>query len=214
MLDAAFISAWDDLAAGAVEPNAFAESWFLRPALEQFDPAGKVQFFTLWDDGQLCGMMPLAAQPQYGRWPMPHVQNWLHHNAFLGTPLVRPGYEQAFWEGLLAHLDTQAGQALFAHFNGLAADGPLAKALEQICGSQRRRCALVHRTERAFLEKGLSPDAYFETAVRSKKRKELRRQRNRLSEEGAFTFASDDSATGLNEWTRRISQAGTMRLEG
>jgi hypothetical protein len=201
MLSASFIAAWDALAANAVEPNAFAESWFLRPALEQFDRAGKVQFFALWDDEILCGLMPWSAQPLYGRWPMPHVQNWLHHNAFLGTPMVRSGYEQAFWEALLTQLDADPGQALFAHFNGLASDGSLAETLEQVCETQQRRFALVHRTERAFLEKGLSPDAYFETAVRSKKRKELRRQRNRLSEEGAFTFASDDSATGLAEWT-------------
>lgn len=201
MLGAAFTSAWSDLAANAVEPNAFAESWFLRPALEQFDPAGKVQFFTLWDDDVLCGLMPLSAQPHYGRWPMPHFQNWLHHNAFLGTPLVRSGYAHAFWQELLSFLDADPGQALFAHFNGLASDGSLAEALKQVCEKQRRRCAMVHRTERALLEKGLAPDAYLETAVRGKKRKELRRQRNRLSEEGAFTFASDDSTTGLSEWT-------------
>lgn len=204
MLDARFIDAWNDLATQAAEPNPFSESWFLRPALEQFDPANNAQFFTLWDSDQLCGLMPISAQSKYGRWPMPHVQNWLHHNAFLGTPLVRAGYEGIFWRAYLAQLDNDPGQGLFAHLHCLTIGGALAAALEQVCADQKRRCALVQRTERAFLERGLSPEAYLENAVRAKKRKELRRQKNRLSEEGALTFARDGRATGLDEWTQEF----------
>lgn len=202
--DAAFISAWDDLAAHAAEPNIFSESWFLRPALEQFDAMDKVRLFTLWDSDQLCGLMPLATLPRYGRWPIPHVQNWLHHNAFLGSPLVRKGYADCFWRELLAGLDMDSGQALFFHINGLTIGGEVARALEIICDAQRRRCALVQQTERALLEHGLTPAAYYEQAVRSKKRKELRRQKNRLAEEGAVTFTRDDSSTGLAEWTEEF----------
>jgi CelD/BcsL family acetyltransferase involved in cellulose biosynthesis len=202
--DAAFIAEWDDLATSAIEPNAFVESWFLRPSLEQFDAGENVRIFTLWEGNRLCGLMPLSAQPRYGRWPAPHVQNWLHHNSFLGTPLVSAGYEAVFWQCYLAQLDAERGPALFAHFNGLTVGGPLAAALERVCAEQGRRCALVHRTERAFLDGGMSPEAYFEAAVRSKKRKELRRQKNRLSEEGALTFIRDDSATGLAEWTEEF----------
>lgn len=202
--DAAFISAWDDLAAHAAEPNIFSESWFLRPALEQFDAMDKVRLFTLWDGDQLCGLMPLATLPRYGRWPIPHVQNWLHHNAFLGSPLVRKGYADCFWRELLAGLDTDCGQALFFHINGLTIGGEVARALEIICDAQRRRFALVQQTERALLEHGLTPAAYYEQAVRSKKRKELRRQKNRLAEEGALTFTRDDSSTGLAEWTEEF----------
>jgi hypothetical protein len=202
--DAAFISAWDDLATHAAEPNIFSESWFLRPALEQFDAMDKVRLFTLWDGDQLCGLMPLATLPRYGRWPIPHVQNWLHHNAFLGSPLVRKGYADCFWRELLTCLDTDPGQALFFHINGLTIGGEVARALEVICDAQRRRCALVQQTDRALLEHGLTPAAYYEQAVRSKKRKELRRQKNRLAEEGALTFTRDDSSTGLAEWTEEF----------
>lgn len=202
--DAAFISAWDDLATHAAEPNIFSESWFLRPALEQFDAMDKVRLFTLWDGDQLCGLMPLATLPRYGRWPIPHVQNWLHHNAFLGSPLVRKGYAGCFWRELLTGLDTDPGQALFFHINGLMIGGEVARALEVICDAQRRRCALVQQTDRALLEHGLTPAAYYEQAVRSKKRKELRRQKNRLAEEGALTFTRDDSSTGLAEWTEEF----------
>jgi len=200
MTDAAFIAAWDDLASCAAEPNIFSESWFLRPALEQFDAGDRVRLFTLWDGDQLCGLMPLSTLPRYGRWPMPHIQNWLHHNAFLGSPLVRTGYADCFWRQLLEGLDADPGQGLFFHVNGLTIGGDVAGALESLCSTQRRRWALVQQTDRALLEHGMAPDAYYEQAVRSKKRKELRRQKNRLAEEGALTFTRDDSATGLEEW--------------
>lgn len=203
-----FIALWDDLATDASEANAFNESWFLRVALEQFDAEDNVQLFTLWNGNQLIGLMPLSVQTRYGRWPMRHLQNWLHHNAFLGTPLVRRGYETDFWNSLLPILDCESGKALFAHFNGLATDGPLALALKKVCRNQHRRYALVHREERALLEGGMSADVYFESSVRSKKRKELRRQRNRLADEGTLTFSYRGDTANLDEWSAEF-----LRLE-
>ncbi len=198
--DRGFVAAWNDLAAHVSEPNIFGESWFLRPALEQFDISGQVKIFTLWDGEQLCGLMPLSTHQRYGRWPLPHVQNWLHHNAFLGTPLVRTGYADDFWRELFAALDTNPGQSLFLHMNGITTGGEIANSLENLCAKQRRNCGLVHQTERAILENGVTPQAYYEQAVRPKKRKELRRQKNRLAEEGGLTFARDTSEVGLAEW--------------
>lgn len=217
VLDDAFVVAWNDLADHAAEANAFNESWFLAPALEQFDPDGRVQLFTLWDESQMLALMPLSSQSHYGRWPMPHMQNWLHHNAFLGTPLVRLGYERAFWAALLPLLDRNAGQALFAHFNCMAVDGPLVAALKTVCNSDDRRCALVHRVERALLEGDLAPGAYLERSVRGKKRKELRRQKNRLAEEGALAFKRYSDAAELAGWTKEflaLERAGWKGANG
>ena len=208
---------WNDLAAHAGEPNPFNEIWFLKPALEQFDPEGRVQLFALWSNDVLLGLMPITPQASYGRWPVPHLQNWLHHNAFSGTPLVRTGYEVAFWSALLPMFDQQPAQALFAHFNCLNTDGPLAAALEQVCLTEHRRCALVHSEERALLEGDLSPEVYFKTAVRGKKRKELRRQKNRLAEEGELTFARYAGAERLAEWTEEflaLERAGWKGTNG
>lgn len=195
-----FIAQWDALAETVIEPNAFAESWFLLPALQQFDANGQVRLFVLWDGDTLVAVVPLAGEGRYGKWPIPHIQNWLHHNAFLGTPLVRSGYERAFWKALLAQLDGEAGSACFGHFNGLVVGGTLANALEAVCFDEKRRMALVHREERAFLEGGMTPGIYYETAVRGKKRKELRRQKNRLAEEGELNFARIEGDDGVREW--------------
>lgn len=200
-----FISAWGDLARDTAEPNAFNESWYLLPALAQFDPHGKTALFVLWEgaaaQSPMLGLMPISQEKQYGRWPIHNVQNWLHPNAFLGSPLVRKGYEEAFWRALLAHLDDMPIRGLFFHLNGLPIGGPLQMALEQVAHQQLRRSALVHSTERAMLEGSITPEAYYETAMRSKKRKELRRQKNRLAEMGALHFTRSQGAAGLEQWT-------------
>jgi hypothetical protein len=203
-----FIAAWNDLARNASEPNAFTESWYLLPALAQFDPHRLTSIFVLWEgeaeQNQMLGLIPVSAEQRYGRWPIPNVQNWLHPNAFLGSPLVRQGHEAAFWRALLSHLDNKPKGGLFFHLNGLAIDAPLQKALDRVAQQQDRRIAMVHRSERALLEGDSTPQAYYEAAVRSKKRKELRRQKNRLAEIGTLVFTRSDGSAGLGVWVEEF----------
>lgn len=217
LFDRAFVAAWNALATECAEPNASCESWFLQPALRQFDTNGRVKIFTLWDGTALCGLMPVSFNRRYGRWMIPHVQNWRHHNAFLGSPLVRAGYEDMFWRALLAELDCHPGSALFLHVNGITVDGPLTASLQRVSANQQRRISCVEDIARAFLAGASSPDAYFENAVRSKKRKELRRQKNRLSEEGILTFLRQDDGEGLDDWIKEfleLEQRGWKGAKG
>jgi CelD/BcsL family acetyltransferase involved in cellulose biosynthesis len=192
------VAEWDALAAQVSEPNPFTERWYLAAALQALD-SSNVRVLVIRDHG-LVGVLPIIWQSRYADLPINHIHNWLNHNAFLGTPLVRKGAEQDFWRALFAHLDQAGGNALFLHLSGLATDGPVVAALQTVCDTEHRRFALVHHEERALLEKGLSPDAYLETHVRGKKRKELRRQHKRLSEEGTLSFHRSEGAERLDEW--------------
>lgn len=202
-IDANLTEAWSDLAREASEPNIFYEPWFLRPALEQFDHHPDLRLFLLWagapGQSRLLGLLPLGPASHFGRWPAPHVQNWLHHNCFLGTPLVRKGDEQLFWEQLLYALD-ESDWPGFLHINGMTIGGPLDLALRVVGRSQKRRCDLVHSEARAFLQSDLGPDAYLSANVRGKKRKELRRQAKRLDELGHVTYAHQCGSEDLDRW--------------
>jgi CelD/BcsL family acetyltransferase involved in cellulose biosynthesis len=196
--DVAFLAEWDALAADASEPNPFAERWYLQAALDALG-TDDIRIAVVRDDA-LIGIMPLIARRRYAGLPIAHVQNWLNHNAFLGTPLVRQGAERDFWAALLGQLDIAPESGLFLHLAGMAIQGPIAAALEALCVAENRRFALVHREDRALLERGLTPDAYWEENVRGKKRKELRRQHKRLAEEGVLTFERSHGSNGLDEW--------------
>ena len=195
------VSRWDILARAAAEPNPFLESWYLLPALRALDPAETVRIILVESGDEIVGLMPLAEQKRYYRRPIPHLAGWTHPNAFLGTPLIATGHELAFWRELLAWADRNAGNALFLHLSQLVLEGPVFKALTKVVAEQKRTGAIVHREERALLASDDSPEDYFAASLSGKKRKELRRQHNRLGELGTIAFERLHDGSGLAEWT-------------
>src|SRR3954447_8746233 len=98
--------AWDALAREASEPNVFAERWFVAAGIRHLLPGGETWIMSVWRGGtDLIGLLPVGIERRYGRTPVAHVENWAHHQSFLGTPLIRRGEEAAFWREILASLD-------------------------------------------------------------------------------------------------------------
>ena len=198
--NADFLDRLQSLAAAASEPNPFHEPWTLFPALRAHDADRKARILCFEQDGALCAMLPVQRDPAYYGYPLPHWRNWMHDNSFCGAPLVRPGFEGAFWSALLDWADREAGTALFLHLTHLDEHGPLYGVLRQIAAGQDRPAAIVHREERAMLASGLTAEAYLEASLSGKKRKELRRQHRRLSEEGELVFDRQIDASGIAHW--------------
>ena len=194
------IEDWDALAAEASEPNPFFESWYLMPSLRAFDPDGEIAILRFEHEGRLAGLMPLVRRAFYYRWPIPFMGNWMHANSFCGTPLIAKGSEVAFWQALLRWADENARLALFLHLRGIALDGVPWAALRGVLETEDRRWKCVHHEERALLASTQQPEAYWQASLSGKKRKELRRQARRLSEEGSVSIErlTDDHA--LDEW--------------
>ena len=195
-------AAWDGLAEEASEPNPFAERWCLQPALHLLDSDRRVRllFVRGGDDGPLIGAMPLAPAAHYGRLPLRHVAGWAHHNHFHGAPLVRAGFEHLFWSVLLGWCDAADWAHTMLHVPRLCEDGPLHRALADVAAMRGGMAIVVHHEERALLESDLTPAAYWDAAVRAKKRKELRRQASRLAEQGPVAFRRWAADEPLAPW--------------
>jgi len=194
---------WDALALDASEPNPFAERWFFESAARHLSP-GDTRLLAAWtasaEGKELLGLIPLRIEPRYGRSPFPHAENWRHHHNFLGTPLVRAGREPDFWAAILAELDRALWAKGFLYLTNLVEDGPVHRGLAEAAGESGRPCDTVYRFERAMLASDLSPAAYYEAAVRSKKRKELRRLSTRLAELGQLDFATLQPGDDPDGW--------------
>jgi hypothetical protein len=195
------VPAWDALAGRASEPNPFFESWYLLPSLRHLPDTDSVMVLRLDRDGELAGLMPVVRSPRYYRWPVPQISSWLHANAFCGVPLVERGAEVAFWQAVLRWADQSPGAALFMHLRGIVVGGPVHAALTAAAACQGRQVETVHREERAMLCSDLSPESYLEASLSGKKRKELRRQANRLADEGTVSFVREQGASGVAEWS-------------
>ena len=183
-------AAWDALAGDASEPNPFVERWCLQSALHLLDPERRARLVMVQAgrDGPVIGVMPLAPADRYGRLPLRHVTGWAHPNHFLGLPLVRAGFETLFWSILFGWCDAAPWARTLVHVPRLTEDGPLHHALASVAAGRGGAAVAVHREERALLDSNLSPEGYWDEAVRPKKRKELRRQANRLAEQGSVAF--------------------------
>jgi CelD/BcsL family acetyltransferase involved in cellulose biosynthesis len=83
----------------------------------------------------------------------------------------------------------------------LPADGPANAALERVLADRPRARYTVVEENRALLSGETSAEAYLEASMSAKKRKELRRQHNRLAEEGTLACERVEGDAGLAEWT-------------
>ncbi|MBK5265779.1 MAG: GNAT family N-acetyltransferase [Alphaproteobacteria bacterium] len=210
-------SAWESLAANAAEANCFYTPAMILPALRHLEGQDDVRLIEAWQDDVLIGLLPVVIAPHHGRYPIANVTNWTYRHCFFGAPMIRQGEEIHAWEHFLSALDSADWAPHFLHLTGLDSDGANVAALQELCARQRRGLRPVHRYERAFLKSPLCADDYWETHIRSKKRKEIRRLQKRLNELGTVTSSTLTDADDLGAWCDAflaLELAGWKGVEG
>lgn len=200
-LPSGFAAEWDDLAVHASEPNSFYERWFVEASVKHLEVPSDLKLLVIRSgSGSLIGLLPLHVGARYGRTPFQTVENWLHYNQFLGAPLVLKGCEAEFWAAAIEAVDTLwVGPDIF-YVTHMPSDSPVTKALLNSCSGIRRPNAVVHRTRRAILRAGDTPDDFWAKSVRKKKRKEIARLENRLAELGPVAAERMTTVDDASEW--------------
>jgi len=202
--DPAMLDRWRDLADNSSEPNPFYHPALLLPALANLDAGAQVRMIEACDGRDLIGLMPMLVKAHHARYAVRNATNWMHGQCFFGAPLLRKGVEKQAWAGLLAQLDGVETAGHFLHLDALWLDGPITTALLQYCEESGRAIKLIARHERALLQSDLSADTYWETHVRAKKRKEIRRLANRLSDLGTISHSRLDPGDDVAAWTEEF----------
>jgi CelD/BcsL family acetyltransferase involved in cellulose biosynthesis len=183
------VGAWRALAARALEPNVFYEPAIALAAAPVFGrDAGAGLVWAGSANARLVGFFPGRIERcRYGLGPAVLV-GWTHAFAPLGTPLVDRDVGAAVvgaWFDHLAQDRDLPGLLLLPY---CPEHGAVTQALDHALAARGGRLASFSRHERALL----APDAagrigYLDRAMGAKKRKELRRQRNRLADDGTVT---------------------------
>ncbi len=191
---------WQALADQANEPNPFFEPWNVLPALSLPEnasaEAAPIHVFA-YEGSRMVGYVPFRLMTGYARLPVPYLSTWQHDQSFFGGPLILPGYEQAFLEATLEWADTSRDGTFIQWFR-IDMNGPFAACLSNIT---KRQSYQSFSYKRAALASEDDFDTYLGHHIRGKKRKELRRLRNRLDEEGQVRFETLREASDLKEWT-------------
>jgi CelD/BcsL family acetyltransferase involved in cellulose biosynthesis len=200
----AFADQWRDLASAATEPNPFYEPWMLLPALRSFAARDRVEVILAFRGDVLCGIFPIAYRR--GR-----AELWRHPYCYLTTPLLRRGCERI---AMRSWLDAMAGRAALIRVEDMPAAGRARMHLVDELNDRGWPALFTQAYTRAVLRRADSPDEFLTRALAGKRRKEFRRQRNRLSELGALT--TDALAPGADPapWIDELLALESMGWKG
>lgn len=187
-LTSAQLAEWQALSAQSAEANVFAEPWMVMAGITHCHEGRDARLVFIRDQShRLIGVAPLALRREFGRLPIRMIEVWSHPNSFLGMVMVADGRALEFWLRLLPALANGPLRAPIVCVDGLPADGAAYLALIEAGRQLTLPISQEGATTRAMLATQTDPETYWEESVRAKKRKELRRQWARLSEQGNLT---------------------------
>ncbi len=198
-----------ELAEQALEPgvgSGFAWSKAALMHLSDLAPGGRVAL--VWrciakdagDPMRLVGAFSLDMEHPLPGFSVRRVKSWKHLFSFSGVPLVHRDHADdvfaAYFKWAFGPDVNAAGLLL----EQVPVSGPFASALAQATDKAGLRNRSIETYERAVLTVPESADDYLAEALSRKKRKEFRRLRSRLSEQGDLEVQQFGKGDDLSRW--------------
>ncbi len=185
------LAAWTALCERALEGNIFLEPGFALPLFRHVRPAGRSDILVVWaDDGpgrseRMVGLLPVRC-PRFARGGL--AIGLRDEMVASGTPLLDRERAPAAFAAMLdwlAHLSSRPAALLLT---GVPADGAFMREVAGTLDPARPR-AVVASHRRAVLRRVGGGDNVLSLAS-AKTRKERKRQRRRLAEQGERAYVS------------------------
>ena len=184
--------AWRALGERAFVPAGSALASWLLPALKAYGPKCPVELLTVWRQDRLCGVFTLKAGG-------PVKRSWSSPLTFLGTPLIDEEEAPAVIE---AFLEALRGRPIL--LSAIPASGPFWDMLTHAVARTGGTTEVVARWERAGLKPKGTFEEWFAGNFERKRRKEYRRLKARLAEEGALASLSWSSGDPVDPWVDEL----------
>ncbi len=142
---------------------------------------------VVWEDRScqsMLGLVPLVVEKRYRGLPIRRTGIWRHDYCFLCTPLIARNRTGEVLQCMLEHVRAHKGLSSFVSLYWLAGDSEMmstvaGKAIPGVVSKVNPRVV-----SRAMVSSVGNYDDVFLPTINKKKRKELRRNKNRLSELG------------------------------
>lgn len=182
-------SAWQMLGAKSFAPAGACLQPWLAPALKAYWPKHPAEILALWRGDELCGLFALQA----GGGPLKRA--WVSPLSFSGTPLIAAEDPASV---LQAFLGAQRNRAL--QLRAIPASGPFWDMLVSAVTAAGGAIEIMNRWERAALAAQSSFEGWFSGNFERKRRKEYRRLRSRLGEEGKLESLAWAPGDPVDPW--------------
>jgi hypothetical protein len=210
------LEAWQALADNAIEPNIFYEPLLMIPAVEAFGANTDLYFVFIYAPDPLrpfgakilCGFFPLEFSRRYKKMPVSAFSLWKHSYCFLCTPLLRSEYERETLSRFFDWLESRESPAPLMEFCHITGDTAFRKLLTDEFNKRASLTLLTDSFNRALFK----PNSI--EGISGKHKKELRRQQNRLAEEGLLEYVALEEEADLDNWINDFLQLEASGWKG
>ena len=187
---------WRALSERAIEPNGYLLPEWMRAVDASARDRTNVRSLTAWSAAtdSLIGLLPvIPLQRAYGI-PLPALATADPYGT-LSTPLLDRSCATEAFAQMMAQAQRDGAHALI--LRDVALDGPAMAAITDALTHKKLAPTILQSHVRASLDATGDADDVLRDALGAKKLKELRRQRNRLTETGEVVFEIARSAAEI-----------------
>ena len=192
----------------ALMPNLVHDAAIPAPALEYLDKkAQSPDVILAWQhldeaaqNKRLVGWLVVhrvRALPAIGP---AYLKNWHHLQSYMGHPIVDRDFGDKALSALFENALTQTGASGRLMMSNVPGAGPMYDAMLRVTSNEDLLMCEIDRHQRAAMMCEFDGDAYLEAALSSKKRKEYRRLKNRLSDCGCLKFETFQEDDDISSW--------------
>ena len=202
----AYVSRWKELAANAIERNAFYEPAMLLPGLESMPQAAPLFVFVFSLDprsgakGELRGFFPLERLRIHRLLPVPVLGLWEYGNCFLCTPLVHRTCPAQTLATFFDWLDEDPRSAPLFRLGLVTAEGAFHHHLLDFLRARGSLAVSDVAYTRAYLRQRQTTQDYLQAALTPDKRRDLDRKKRRLLSMGKLEFRMLDDPEDVETW--------------
>jgi len=213
---AEYASAWEDLAAAALEPNVYFEPWMLQNALKAFGASDNIRVLMVHSPplgradpaGKLALLVPL--QPTLSFKKLKVIESWLYPHCALGAPLVRGPVARESVARLLDWANTEGGGTSLLGLKRIARGSPLHAIFFQMAAGAGLHPSCTDAASHGLWRRveGADSDAALPIGLRRR----LRHKEQRLNQRGHLRHLAlqpgDDIAPWIDDFGRLARNGG------
>jgi len=208
-----YVTAWEDLAGAAIEPNVFYEPWMLMPAVRAYGVDRRSLFaLVLAPDPArplgpplLCGLFPLELRDYYdnisSKLPLKTLCLWRKlEMTYLCAPLLRAGYGREALAAFFDWLDAGTHNCSLMEFGFVTGEGPFHHLLVDYLNDRLKFTYVTESYTRALFRPAADAEVYIQSALNRVRRKEYKRQERRLAETGRLEYKALEPGADVDAW--------------
>lgn len=205
-------TAWQQLVRRALEPNFFYEPSAFLAAVNNIPLPGPLHVLLIYagtagpsePDTELLGFFPFYRAKIARVGAGDELRLYRHLHCFLCTPIVDRLRAPQVVDGVLEWFARNPLGVSCVKMSKIRFDGPFGEILRARLAARRLPYRIARRYRRALFRRSADPRDFLRASVSEKRRKELRRLRNRLRDQGQVSLRESGQMDSPDLWAEQF----------